>query len=84
VNLHLCVDVNDNGWLDWLQLQAQISDDHLLLRKLQEEEGHAKEMLEQELHNQRQHIVHLNDSHHEVMAKITVHTNRISVKNLKV
>lgn len=41
-------------------------------------------MLEQELHKQRQHIVHLNDSHHEVMAKITVHTNRISVRSLKV
>ena len=72
------------GWLYWLQLQAQVSDNHLLLRKLQEEEGHAKEILEEELHKQIQHITHLNDSHHEVMAKITLHTNKISVRSLKV
>jgi hypothetical protein len=80
----VCVDINEGGWLYWLQLQAQVSDDHLLLRKLQEEEGHTKEVLEQELHKQRQHIAHLNDSHHEVMAKITVHADRISVRSLKV
>ena len=84
VNLHLCVDINDDGWLYWLQLQAQVSDDHLLLRKLQEGEGHTKEVLEQELHKQRQHIAHLNDSHHEVMAEITVHADRINVRSLKV
>lgn len=73
MNLHLCVDINDDGWLYWLQLQVKFSDDHLQLRKLQEGEGHAKEVLEQE-HKQRQqlelHIAHLNDSHLEVTAKI--------------
>lgn len=73
VNLYLCVDCNGDVWLYWLQLQGQVSDDHLLLRKLQEGEGHAKEVLEQE-HKQRQqlelHISHLNDSHLEVTAKI--------------
>lgn len=82
--LTFVVDINDDGWLYWLQLQAQVSDNHILLRKLQEEEGHTKEVLEQELHKQRQHIAHLNDSHHEVLAKITVHANRISVRSLKV
>jgi len=55
------------------QLQAQVSDDHLLLRKLQEGEGHTKEVLEQE-HKQRQqlelHISHLNDSHLEAEATL--------------
>lgn len=48
-----------------------MSDDHLLLRKLQEQEGQAQGVLEQELHNQRQqlelHIAHLNETHQEVM-----------------
>ena len=89
VNLDLCVVVNNSGWFYWLQLQAQVTDDRVLLRKLQEGEGHAKEVLEQELHKQRQqlelHIAHLNDSHHEVMAKIQcMHANRICVRSLKV
>ncbi|PNF18801.1 hypothetical protein B7P43_G01640 [Cryptotermes secundus] len=54
------------------QLQAQMSEDHLLLRKLQEEEGQAQGVLEQELHNQRQqlelHIAHLNETHQEAEA----------------
>jgi hypothetical protein len=47
-----------------------MSEDHLLLRKLQEEEGQAQGVLEQELHNQRQqlelHIARLNETHQEV------------------
>lgn len=54
------------------QLQAQMSEDHLLLRKLQEEEGQAQGVLEQELHNQRQqlelHIAHLSETHQEAEA----------------
>jgi hypothetical protein len=47
-----------------------MNEDHMLLRKLQEEEGQAQGVLEQELHNQRQqlelHIAHLNETHQEV------------------
>jgi hypothetical protein len=80
------VKVYEYRWLYWLQLQAQVSEDHLLLRKLQEEEGQAQEVLEQELHKQRQqlelHIAHLNESHQEVMANYTVHENRSSVRSM--
>jgi hypothetical protein len=86
--VYLFVKVYDHAWLYWLQLQAQFSEDHLLLRKLQEEEGHAQEVLEQELHKQRQqlelHIAHLNESHQEVTANDTLHKNRISMISLKV
>ncbi|KAJ4434257.1 hypothetical protein ANN_22807, partial [Periplaneta americana] len=54
------------------QLQAQVSEDHLLLRKLQEEQGQAQGVMEQELHSQRQqlelHIARLNETNQEAEA----------------
>jgi hypothetical protein len=51
-----------------------LSEDRLLLRKLQEEQDKAQGVLEQELHNQRQqlelHIAHITETNQEVNAAV--------------
>ncbi|XP_021931547.1 ribosome-binding protein 1 [Zootermopsis nevadensis] len=68
------------GSSEWIEVsgfcvscgQAQLNEDHQLLRKLQDEQGQAQGVLEQELHNQRQqlelHIAHLNETNQEAEA----------------
>jgi hypothetical protein len=54
-----------------------MNEDNLLLRKLQEEQGEAQGVLEQELQNQRQqlelHIAHLSETNQEVKAASLEH-----------